>query len=126
MFLGLEQSQLDARVRRSQRTGSRFRPGCASHGAPGRADPYTEVTASPVGGFRSDLVFSGSAWLRQGERDRGADEVEGLALGTGGLGEHRDGDPGFGEADLVAGQGGQVVQQAAEAAIGPPGLVVLA
>jgi hypothetical protein len=40
-------------------------------------------------------------WLLQGERDRGADEVEGFPLGAGRLGEHRDGDPGVGEADLV-------------------------
>src|SRR5580704_5108741 len=64
-------------------------------------------------------------WLLQGERDRGIDELEGLPLGAGRLGEHRDGGGGAGEADLVAGQGGQVVQQAAEAAVGPPGLVVL-
>ena len=64
-------------------------------------------------------------WLLQGQRDRGAEEGEGLALGAGRLGEHRDGDPGAGELDLVAGQGGQVVDQAAEAAIGLPGRVVL-
>jgi hypothetical protein len=45
-------------------------------------------------------------WLLQGERDRGADEVEGLALGAGGLGEHRHGGLGAGELNLVAGQGG--------------------
>ena len=66
------------------------------------------------------------SWLLYGERDRGADELEGLALGAGRLGEHRDGDLGPGEADLVAGQGGQVVQQAAEAAVGAAGRVVLA
>jgi hypothetical protein len=53
------------------------------------------------------------SWLRQGERDRGADEVEGLALFAGGLGEHRDGRGGAGDADLVAGQGAQVGEQAA-------------
>jgi hypothetical protein len=63
-------------------------------------------------------------WLLQGERDGGADEGEGLALGAVRLGEHRDGDLGAGVPDLVAGQGGQVVQQAAEAAIGLPGRVV--
>ena len=46
---------------------------------------------------------------RQGERDRGAEEDEGLALGAGRFGEHRDGDLGAAEPDLVAGQGGQVV-----------------
>jgi acetyl-CoA acetyltransferase len=61
----------------------------------------------------------------QGERYRCADEVEGFPLGAGRLGEHREGGGGAGEADLVAGQGGQVVQQAAEAAVGPAGAVVL-
>ena len=64
-------------------------------------------------------------WLLQGERDRDADQVEGLALGAGWLGEHRDAGVGAGEADLVAGQGGQVVEQAAEAAVGLAGRVVL-
>jgi hypothetical protein len=45
-------------------------------------------------------------WLRQGQRDRGAEELEGLPLGAGRVGEHRDGDLGAGVADLVAGQGG--------------------
>ena len=57
-------------------------------------------------------------WLLQGERDRGAEKVEGLPLGAGGLGEHRHGDGGAGEPGLVAGQGGQVGEQAAEAAVG--------
>jgi len=57
--------------------------------------------------------FAGSAGLRsgyllQGERDRGAEELEGLPLGAGRFGEHRDGDIGAGVPDLVAGQGGQV------------------
>ena len=63
-------------------------------------------------------------WLLQGERDRGADEAEGVALGAGGLGEHWHGGTGSGEADLVAGQGGQVVEQAAEAAVWAAGQVV--
>jgi hypothetical protein len=41
-------------------------------------------------------------WLRQGQRDGGAQEVEGLALDAGRFGEHREGDLGAGEADLVA------------------------
>jgi hypothetical protein len=58
--------------------------------------------------------FAGSAgwrsgYLLQGERDRGADELEGLPLGGGRFGEHRDGDLGAGVPDLVAGQGGQVL-----------------
>ncbi len=40
--------------------------------------------------------------------------------------KHRDGDLGSGEPDLVARQGGQVLQQAAEAAVGLPEWVVLA
>jgi hypothetical protein len=65
-------------------------------------------------------------WLLQGERDRDADEVERLALGAGWLGEHGHGGGRTSEADLVAGQGGQVGQQAAEAAVGAAGVVVLA
>ena len=64
-------------------------------------------------------------WLRQGERDRDADQVEGLALGACRLGEHRDLGGGAGKADLVAGQGGQVPDQAAEAPVGLPGRVML-
>src|SRR5262249_39583293 len=67
----------------------------------------------------------GVFWLLQGERDRGADEVECFALGAGWLGEHRDGGGGAGEADLVAGQGGQVGEQAAEASGGAAGRGVL-
>ncbi len=66
------------------------------------------------------------SWLLQGERDGDADEAEGLALFAGGLGEYRDGRGGAGEADLVAGQGSEVGEQAAEAAVGPSVLVVLA
>jgi hypothetical protein len=64
-------------------------------------------------------------YLRQGQRDGCADELEGLPLGAGRLGEHRDGDLGAGVPDLVAGQGGQVLQQTVEAAVGLPGRVVL-
>jgi hypothetical protein len=63
--------------------------------------------------------------LLQAERDRDADEFEGFALCAGRLGEHRDGDLSAGEADLVSGQGGQVLDQAAEAAVGLAGWVVL-
>ena len=56
-------------------------------------------------------------WLRcGGEGDGGVDEVEGAALGGGGVGEHGHVGAGAGVADLVAGEGGQVVEQAAEAA----------
>src|ERR1700756_3697627 len=65
-------------------------------------------------------------WLLQRERDRDADELEGLPLVAGGLGEHRHGEAGARATDLVAGQGGQVVQQAAEAAVGAAGRIVLA
>jgi hypothetical protein len=64
-------------------------------------------------------------WLLQGQRDRGADQVEGVALGAGGLGEHRDGGLGAGEADLVAGQDGQVPEQVAEAAVGAADRIAL-
>src|SRR5277367_194651 len=77
-----------------------------------------------------DVGFYGGGrvvfWLLQGQRDRSADELEGLPLSAGRLGEHRDGDLGSGVPDLVAGQGGEVLQQAAEAAVGLPGRVVLA
>src|SRR5690242_7751059 len=65
--------------------------------------------------FGSDLVFCRVGrmvfWPRQGQRDRGAGEVEGLALFAGGLGKNRDGDLGVCEADLISGQGGQVLEQ---------------
>src|SRR5258708_600130 len=65
------------------------------------------------------------SWLRQRERDRGTDQAEGRPLGGGGLGEHRDLGAGGAEADLVAGQRGQVGEQAAEAVVGGAILVVL-
>ena len=59
-----------------------------------------EVTAGLVGDFDSGLVFCWAGrvvlWLPQGERDGGSDEFEGLPLGAGRLGEHRDGDLGSG------------------------------
>jgi hypothetical protein len=61
----------------------------------------------------------GSLWcLRgaEGERDGRADEVEGTPLGGGGLGEGGDGD--LAVAQVVAGEGGQVAEQVAEAADG--------
>jgi hypothetical protein len=84
--------------------------------------------ANSAGDSVSELVFYWIGrvvfWLRQGERDRDAEKLEGLPLGAGRLGEHRD-DIGAGVLDLVAGQGGQVLQQGAEAAVGLPGRVVL-
>jgi hypothetical protein len=65
-------------------------------------------------------------WLRQGQRDGGSDQLEGVALVRGGFGEHEHVGGGAGEADLVAGEGGEVVEQAAEAAVGLAVLVVLA
>ena len=65
-------------------------------------------------------------WLLQGERDRDADQVEGLPLSGGGLGEHRQGGGGAGEPDLVAGQRGQVLQETAEATVGAACGVALA
>ena len=56
-------------------------------------------------------------WLRGGgERYRGVEEFEGAALVGGGFGEHGHVCAGAVVADLVAGEGGQVVEQAAEAA----------
>ena len=56
-------------------------------------------------------------WLRGGgERDWCVEQVEGTALVGGGVGEHGHVGAGAGVADLVAGEGGQVVEQAAEAA----------
>src|SRR4051812_35178804 len=55
-------------------------------------------------------------WLREGERDVRRDEVEGSALGGGGCGE--DVDMAAGEDGGVAGEGGEVVEQVAEAAHG--------
>ncbi len=55
-------------------------------------------------------------WLRgDGEGDRSVNEVEGAALGGGGLGEFVDFDVGLVVADPVAGEGGQVIEQVAEA-----------
>ena len=63
------------------------------------------------------FVFGAGFWcLREGERYRGAEEVEGAPLVWGWGGELVDGLAG--DADGVAGQGGQVVEQAAEAAQG--------
>lgn len=50
------------------------------------------------------------------QRDGGSDQLEGVALVGGGFGEDRHGGVGPGEAGLVAGQGGQVGQESAEAA----------
>ena len=56
-------------------------------------------------------------WLRGGgERDRGVQQVEGAALVGGGVGQHGHVGAGAVVADLVSGEGGQVVEQAAEAA----------
>jgi hypothetical protein len=55
-------------------------------------------------------------WLREGERDRRAEQVEGAPLGRGRVGQLVDGGAGrVGEGDLVAGQGAKVGQQGAEA-----------
>ena len=55
-------------------------------------------------------------WRRGLERYRGVEQFEGTALVGGGVGEHGHVGAGAGAADLVAGEGGQVVEQAAEAA----------
>lgn len=54
------------------------------------------------------------------DASRGADEVGGFPLLSGRLGEHGHGGLGADEPDLVAGQAGQVLQEAAEAAVGRP------
>jgi len=64
-------------------------------------------------------------WLLQGQRDGGADQLEGGALVCGGFGEDGHGGLGSGEADLVAGECGQVGQEPAEAAVGVAELVAL-
>jgi hypothetical protein len=66
---------------------------------------------------RGISVFWGVAfWLCEGEWDHRLDELEGLALGRRWGGELLDGCPGrAGEDDVVAGEGGQVVQQGVEA-----------
>jgi hypothetical protein len=67
-------------------------------------------------------AFTAWAWVLwclrdgQGERDACADEVEGTPLVCGGFGQGRDGD--LAVAQVVAGQGGQVVGDVAEAADG--------
>ena len=69
--------------------------------------------ADPGIGWFVVLLF----WLRGGgEWYRGVEEVEGAALVGGGFGEHGHVGAGAVVADLVAGEGGQVVEQAAEAA----------
>jgi hypothetical protein len=65
-------------------------------------------------------------WLLQGQGGGGLGEFEGAALVCGGLREHGQVGGGAGEADLVAGEGGQVGEQAAEAAVRAAVLVVLA
>jgi hypothetical protein len=49
-------------------------------------------------------------WLREGRGDGGGDEVEGVTLVCGGLGEDGHGRVGAGEGDVVAGVGGEVVE----------------
>ncbi len=58
-------------------------------------------------------------WLREREWDHRLDELEGFALGGGWAGELLDLCPGpvggVGEGEVVAGQGGQVLEQGVEA-----------
>src|SRR5690349_7672782 len=95
----------------------------------GRCATLTGVATSWVGVCRPELRFAGEGgslfWLLPGGRDGGADEVECFALGAGQLGQHRHGGRRAGEADLVSGQGGEVVEEAAEAAVGPGVFIVL-
>ena len=61
----------------------------------------------------------------QCEGDGCVDQLEGCALVGGGLGEHGQVGVGAGDADLVAGEGGQVLEQVTEAAVGVAVLVAL-
>src|SRR6476620_3053127 len=98
-------------------------------GPPKRAESRGPLPCGPVspklrcGGWVDSWLNGGFVglvgrrfWLRGGQGDWGADEVEGAALVGGGFGEHGDVGVGVVVADLVAGQGGQVIEQAAEAA----------
>ena len=61
-------------------------------------------------GFRGLGVVCSGYW--QGEGDGASRSSKASALGVGGLGEHGHGGVGAGEADVVAGEGGQVGEQA--------------
>src|SRR5271166_449235 len=75
---------------------------------PGCVDPWlTRGFAGLVGWW---------FWLRGGQGYRGANEFESAALVGGGFGEGGHLGVGAVVADLVAGEGGQVIEQAAEAA----------
>ena len=69
-----------------------------------------------VRGFRG-RVF----WLLEGQGDGCVEELEGSALGVGGLGEDGHGGIGAGEADLVAGEGAQMGEQSLVAVGGQVG-----
>src|SRR5208283_1502731 len=64
----------------------------------------------------------GVFWLLEGQGDGRVEELECLALGVCGLGEDGHGGVGAGEADLVAGQGGQVCEQSLVAVGGQVGV----
>jgi hypothetical protein len=72
-----------------------------------RTSPKLRPIRQAISGLSWSFIGFGRVafWLLQGERDRGAEELEGLPLDAGRLGEHRDGDVGAGVPDLVAGQG---------------------
>ena len=61
-------------------------------------------------------------WLLEGQWDGRVEELEGSALGVGGLGEHGHGGVGAGEADLVAGEGAQMGEQSLVAVGGQVGV----
>ena len=65
-------------------------------------------------------------WLLQGQGDGGVEEFEDVSLGGGGLGEHGNGGLGSAEPDVVAGQGGEVVEEPAEGPDAVVGLVFAA
>jgi hypothetical protein len=85
------------------------------------------LDAETAAGLRFHAEPGGVSCLRaQGERDGCPDELEGLALLAGGLGQDGDSGGDADEAQLVAGQGAQVGEQPAEAAVGTAILAVLA
>jgi hypothetical protein len=85
-------------------------------GAPNLDRSYDEWAAWLV----IDLVFCRAGdwwfWLRGGQWDGSADERKGAALVWGGFGESGHGGVSAVVANVVAGQRGEVVEQAAEAA----------
>ena len=64
------------------------------------------------------MVAGRVACLLQADGDARSDQVEGLALAGGGLGEQGHSGPAAWEADLITGKDGQVADQTGEAPVG--------